>query len=199
MSNPIIECVNATGLTVYAAQINRLTGEWWNTSGTPAWEAFNAAHWADYAVALTEAAGSGYYWAARPAGVAGALVSDVFYSQAGGSPAIGDAPPFNLLHGEGENVAAIDADPAVAPQNLAAAVGTEIQGTVAAGTITNTAFPTNVTGYTNNLLVGRTLIFLTGTLAKAAVPILSYNGSTGVIGVGPLVGAPTVADTFLIV
>jgi hypothetical protein len=198
MANPIIEAVNATALNIYVAQVDRLTGEWYNTN-TPGWEVFNPANWAHYAVALAEAAGSGYYWAVRPAGVAGRLVTDVPYVRVGGSPAIGDAPPFNLLHGEGENVAAINADPAAAPQNLAAALQTELQGAVTAGTLTNSAFPTNITGLANNLIVGRTLIFLTGANAKSAVAILSYNGSTGVIGTSPLVGAPSVADTFIVV
>ena len=197
MTNPIIECLNASGQNIYALQKNRVTGQTWNTS-TLAWETFNPANWANYAIHLTEDSGSGYYLAARPAGVAGSLVTDVFYVRAGGSPATTDAPPFNLLHGEGENIAAINADPAVAPQNLQACLATAIQGAVAAGTITNSSFPTNVTGLANNLIVGRTLFFKTGTLAGAAVAILSYNGGTGVIGVSPLVGAPSVGDSFIV-
>ena len=197
MTNPIIEVVNASGSNIYVVLKNRITGQTWNNN-TPGWETFNPAHWSDYFVALTEDTGSGYYWAARPAGVAGSLVTDVFYVRAGASPATTDAPPFNLLHNEGENVAAINADPAVAPQNLQACLATAIQGAVAAGTITNSSFPTNVTGLANNLIVGRTLFFKTGSLAGAAVAILSYNGGTGVIGVSPLVGAPSVADTFII-
>jgi hypothetical protein len=197
MVNPIIEAVNATALNIYVAQVDRLTGQWYNMV-TPGWEIFNPANWANYAVPLTEAGLSGYYWAARPAGVAGHLVTDIPFIRAGGSPAIGDAPPFNLLHGEGENVAAINADPAAAPQNLAAALGTAIQGAVAAGTLTNSAFPTNITGLANNLIVGRTLTFLTGANANQSVQVLSYNGSTGVIGVSPLIGAPSVADLFIV-
>ena len=176
---------------------NRITGQTWNTA-TPGWENFNAANWANYSIALTEDSGSGYYLVARPAGVAGSLVTDVFYIRAGGSPATTDAPPFNLLHGEGDNVAAINADPAAAPQNLQALLDTAIQGTVAAGTITNSSFPTSVTGLANNLIVGRTLFFKSGTLAGAAVAILSYNGGTGVIGVSPLVGAPSPSDSFIV-
>ena len=198
MTNPIIEASNTTGLNVYALQVNRITGQVWNTA-TPGWETFNPAHWSSYAVALAELAGSGYYFAARPAGVAGSLVTDLCYIRAGASPAISDAPPFELLHGEGENVAAISADAAVAPQNLQAGLGTEIQGAVVAGTLTNSAFPTNVTGLANNLIVGRSLLFLTGANAKGAVAILSYNGGTGVIGVAPLTAAPSVADSFLVV
>ena len=197
MTNPIIEVVNASGSNIYVVLKNRITGQTWNTA-TPGWETFNPANWANYAIPLTEATGSGYYWAARPAGVAGSLVTDVFYVRAGASPSTTDAPPFNMLHGEGENVASINADPAAAPQNLQTLLSTAIQGAVAAGTITNSSFPTNVTGLANNLIVGRTLFFVTGTLRTAAAAILSYNGGTGVIGVSPLVGAPSVADTFII-
>jgi hypothetical protein len=197
MTNPMIECMNASGLNIYALQKNRITGQTWNIS-TPGWETFNPANWASYFVALAEDAGSGYYWAARPVGVTGSLVTDVFYIRAGSTPATTDAPPFNMLHGEGENVASINADPATAPQNLQAGLWTAIQGAVAAGTITNSSFPTNVTGFTNNLIVGRTLFFKTGSLAGAAVAILSYNGGTGVIGVSPLVGAPSVSDQFIV-
>ena len=197
MTNPAIECINASGLNIYAVLVNRMTGQFWNTA-TPGFEVFNASHWANYSVLLTEASGSGYYFSSRPAGVAGSLVTDVFYIRAGASPATTDAPPFNLLHNEGENVAAINADPAVAPQNLQACLATAIQGAVAAGTITNSSFPTNVTGLANNLIVGRTLFFKTGSLAGAAVAILSYNGGTGVVVVSPLVGAPSVSDQFII-
>lgn len=197
MTNPVIECVQATALNIYALLKNRITGQTWNANSN-AWDTFNPSNWTNYAIALTEDSGSGYYQAVRPVGVAGSLVSDVFYVRAGGSPATSDAPPFSLLHGEGENVAAIDADPAVAPQNLAAALGASIQGAVVAGTLTNTAFPTNITGLANNLIVGRTLTFLTGANAKQSVVVLSYNGSSGVIGVSPLVGAPSVADTFIV-
>jgi len=197
MANPVIECVNTTGLNIYVVLVNRLTGQFWNTA-TPGFEVFNASHWANYSVLLTEASGSGYYFSSRPAGVAGSLVTDVFYIRAGASPATTDAPPFNMLHGEGENVASINADPAAAPQNLQTLLSTAIQGAVAAGTITNSSFPTNVTGLANNLIVGRTLFFKTGTLAGAAVAILSYNGGTGVVVVSPLVGAPSVSDQFII-
>ncbi len=198
MTNPIIECINAVGLNIYAVIKNRITGYTWNTA-TNVWEAFNPANWLSYAIPLTADTGSGYYQAARPAGVVGSLVSDVFYIRAGASPATSDAPPFNLLHGEGENIAAVNADPAVAPQNMAAAFGSEVQGAVAAGTLTNSSFPTSVTGYANNLLVGRSLIFLTGANAKAACAVLAYNGSTGVFTVSPLPGAPAATDEFIVV
>ena len=81
---------------------------------------------------------------------------------------------------------------------LSAALGTAIQGAVAAGTLTNSAFPTNVSGFANYLIVGRTLTFLTGANAKQSVQVLSYNGSTGVIGTSPMIGAPSVADQFIV-
>jgi len=198
MANPILECINLSGKTIYAFLVNRLNGQVWNTNSS-AFEAFNASNWADYAVALAEFTGSGYYWAARPTGVATYLVSDVFFVQAGGSPASGDAPAFIVSHNEGENVAAINADPAAAPQNLAAALGSEVQGAVASGTISNTSFPTNLTGASDNLYVGRLCYFLTGSLAKSYGTIQAYDHSTAVLTVTALIAAPAVGDTFIIV
>lgn len=196
MTNPIIECVAQTGLNLYAVEKNRITGQTGNNTGL-AWEVFNAANWLQYAVVLAEDAGTGYYHAVRPTWLAGSLVTDVIYQRAGLNPAVGDVA-LTMLHNLGENVAAINADPATAAQNLQAALSTEIQGAVLAGTLTNSAFPTNLGALANNLVVGRTLAFTSGTLLHAACSVLAYNGSTGVVTVSPLVGAPAVNDTFVI-
>lgn len=195
MTNPIIEAIQASGITIYRLAKNRLTGQTGNQN-TQTWQAFNPSLWAQYVTPLAEDAGSGFYWASRPAWELGSLVSDVFYQQAGGSPAITDKPPFLLAHGEGENIAAINADPAVAPQAMQGALSTTLTGAVQAGTITNSVFPTNLGNLLNNLMVGRTLYFTSGALKGAAAAVLSYTGSTGVIGIAPMVAAPSVNDTF---
>lgn len=198
MTNPIIETIQATADNIYAVCKNRLTGQTWNTV-TPGWENFNAANWADYAIALTQDGSTGYFWTARPAGQVGSLVTDVFYVRAGADPATTDAPPYNLVHNLGENLAAIYGDAVNAPANLQAGTGlSQIAGAVAAGTITNTSFPTNLGDLTNNLIANRTLYFTSGALKGSAVAVLGYVGSTGVITVSPLVGAPSANDTFLI-
>jgi hypothetical protein len=76
-----------TGSTLYAVLINS-AGQIWNTSGTPAFEAYNGSNWTDYDIAMTEA-GAGLYFGDMPAVVAGNY-NYVVYEQAGGSPAITD-------------------------------------------------------------------------------------------------------------
>ena len=76
-----------SGLTLYAVILNAV-GQIWNTSGTPAFEAYNGANWTDYDIALTEA-GAGIYLASMPAVAAGAY-SYAVYEQAGANPATTD-------------------------------------------------------------------------------------------------------------
>lgn len=72
------------------AIVKTATGQYANGS-TP--EAFNAANWGSYAVALAEyATATGQYSANFPALPAGAYRVEV-YARAGGSPALGDGPP----------------------------------------------------------------------------------------------------------
>ena len=195
---PIIEAIFTVGQALYVIEHNRLTGQVWNNV-TPAWETYNAAHWAQYAIALTEQAGSGYYTALRPPTIAGALVSDVLYQQAGGSPAIGDAPPQALNKSAGENVAAISGDAAVAPTNLQAVTNSQTQGAVAAGVITTSSFPTTLSNATAGAFSGRVIYMLTGAAAGMAALISNYNPTAGVLTLsGGLAIAPSAADKFTI-
>lgn len=93
----IIQVVAATGQSVYVFLYNAL-GQIWNGS---AFEAYNVAHWATYAVTATEQAGSGSYIANIPSGLTpNANYSWIGYIKLGGSPASGDTPvsqgPFYL-------------------------------------------------------------------------------------------------------
>lgn len=199
MSNtlPIIERNYTSGVTVYAIRRNKLNGQVWNGG---AFEAYNAAHWTSYAITLAEQASSGYYFVAAPAGTAGFLVSDSFYQQAGGSPATSDAPPFALADSGGVNVAAIAGDASAAPTNLEAALKTETQGAVAAGTITAGSFPTNLTNANAGAYQGLTIRFITGAAAGMAGLIANYTVASGVITLsGSLAVAPSAADLFIIV
>lgn len=77
-----------TGATLYAV-IENEAGQLWN--GTT-FEAFNAANWATYKVALTEQAGTGRFRANFPAAILSPGVYNIQYRvQAGGSPVVGDA------------------------------------------------------------------------------------------------------------
>lgn len=194
----ILEAVYSVGATLYKVLFNRTTGQAWNNN-TLVWETYNSAHWPQYAIALTEKAGSGYYTASSPAGIAGALVTDVLYLQAGGSPAISDAPPQALNHSIGDNVAAISGDAAAAPTNLQSALKTETQGE-AAGTPSTSVIPTDLTNATSGAYAGLTVRFITGAAAGMAGLIADYTVTDGVLTLsGGLAVAPAAGDLFIIV
>jgi hypothetical protein len=194
----IIEAIYTSGVNLYAIITNRLNGQIWNNS-TLAFEVFNSANWASYAVALTEQSPTGKYIATRPAGTAGYVTSESIYVRAGASPATSDAPPISLLKGAGENSVAISGDASVAPTNLQAALSTEEQGTVLAGTITNTSFPTSLIASANNTYLGRSILFVTGAQAGNQAVIQAYTSSGAILVISPLPGAPAVGDAFIIV
>jgi hypothetical protein len=85
-----------SGATLYAtvtvlASSAYAAGQRWN-AGTGAFEAVVSGHWADYAVALAEDAGTGHFSGAVPAGInAPALLAVNAYRRAGGAPALSDA------------------------------------------------------------------------------------------------------------
>jgi hypothetical protein len=85
MSNEI-QFTDASGNTDYATITNSV-GQWWNGS---AFESFNGAHWGNYAVSAAEFGTSGTYAASAP-GMAAGVYGVVARTQAGGSPAEGDA------------------------------------------------------------------------------------------------------------
>lgn len=193
---PIIEAIFSTGQTLYAVITNRLNGQVWTGS---AFENYNSAHWSSYAIALTEQTPSGYYMVARPSGVSGYLTSERIYQQAGGSPADTDTA-INLVHSQGENVAAISGDPSASPSNLQAALSTETQGTIQAGSITAQSFTTNLVNTNAGAFQGLTIRFITGVCAGMAGLIANYTVSGGVIALsGSLAATPSAGDTFVIV
>jgi hypothetical protein len=193
----IIEAIYTTGSKIYVVMRNKINGQVWNNS-TLAFEVFNSADWASYAIPLTEQAPTGYFWANRPAGIAGTLVSDSFYLQAGTSPATTDTA-INLKNGSGENIAAVSGDPSVAPTNLQSALSTEVQGSVIAGTITNSYFPTSLTASANNTYIGRSILFTSGAQSGNQSLIQGFTASGAILTVSPLPGSPAVGDTFIIV
>lgn len=73
--------------TLYARIINP-AGLWWNGA---TFEAYNAANWATYAIAMTQDGASGLYFATMPALITTAGSYDYFvYQQGGASPAESD-------------------------------------------------------------------------------------------------------------
>lgn len=82
-----LQCLAPTGSTVYAQVINEANGQIWNTSGTPAFQAYQTANIGDYDIAVTElGTASGIYTGNKPA--FGAVLATIIYRiRAGGSPA----------------------------------------------------------------------------------------------------------------
>jgi hypothetical protein len=76
------------GNTLYV-RIYDSTGQLWNTSGTPAFEAWNGANVTDYDIALTDKS-SGQYLGDWPSAIADGDYSAYVFKQAGASPATTD-------------------------------------------------------------------------------------------------------------
>ncbi len=73
-----------------------------------------------------------------------------------------------------------------------------ITGSVQTGTLTVTQFSTNLSGYDNDRLIGRTLTFTSGPLDGETVDITGYANTNGVVSCTELTEAPTNGDTFVI-
>lgn len=69
--------------------VRNSTGQYWYTV-TPAFEAYNAAHWADYDVALAQDGSSQNYTGTFPSAITTGVYQLSAYAQSGGSPAVGD-------------------------------------------------------------------------------------------------------------
>jgi len=70
--------------------VRNSVGQFWNTAGTPAFEAYNAANWTDYDIALTQSGASQHYAGTFPSAIAAGVYSLTAYIQGGASPAITD-------------------------------------------------------------------------------------------------------------
>lgn len=187
-----------TGANIYAVIHGVVSGtrQVWN-SNSQAWEAYNSAHWAQYAVPLSEQTSSGYYATAFPTAIAGIIVSAVFYNNA--VPTLGDSPLSAPVPCQGVNMAGIAADP-VAAANQQQALNAIVIGQVAAGTLTASAFSTNVSNANDNAYQGRSILFITGALAGQGGVIIGYTSSTLLITMeAPFTGAPSAGDAFVIV
>jgi hypothetical protein len=194
-----IESIYQSGAKLYVILHNRITGQIWNNS-TLAWETYNSANWTEYAIALTEQTGSGFYTATRPTGVSGYLQSEAIYVQAGSSPALTDAPSIGIQHSQGENIASINSDPAVSPQNLQISLSTEETGTVSTGTISASSFPTSLVNSNVNAYQGKIIRMTSGVAVGMVGLVAQYNPTGGVITLsGSLAATPSAGDSFIIV
>lgn len=196
--NPI-ETTYSTGSTLYAV-VHHTDGRIWNDVAQ-AYQAYNGASWAQYAIPLTEQGSSGYYRADFPAAAAGDfLTTEVVYNQAGVAPDTVDAPATGIGQSQGVDVAAI-AKSVVAAARLALSLGGMITGTVTgAVAATTTAFPTTLNDAADNVYQGRLVLFYSGALIRQVGNIAAYDSVNGLVTVaGPFTEAPGVADAFIIV
>jgi len=191
-----IETIYPTGATLYAI-VHHPDGRVWSVLDED-WEAYNSAHWANYAVAMTEQTPSGYYRSGYPAGAAEALTTEVIYVRVGASPAIGDAPASGIGQSQGTNIAAVGQDAGLA-DNLRAGLLSEIQGHAVAGTLSVRQATTDLDDTIDNVYLGRLLVWTTGALLRQSASVLGYNGTTRVLTFGPVTSAPTAGDAFIII
>lgn len=93
MANELQFIYETKDKTLYFA-LRNLSGQMWNTSGTPNWEARTVANWTDYDIALSETPASSFLYVGTIPAISGNMAAgwmwaDI-YEQAGASPAIAD-------------------------------------------------------------------------------------------------------------
>ena len=74
-----------------------------------------------------------------------------------------------------------------------------ISGTAQTGTLTTSSATTNLSGYLDNELIGRTIVFTGGTAAGQAGRITDYAATGGTVSYTTVTTAPANNDTFVIV
>lgn len=196
-----IETVFQPAQTLYTVIHDPALNLVWNTTlnaGAGGWEAYNSANWLQYAIPLTEQAGSGYYSAAYPAGILNVLTTETIYQQGGGAPALGDGA-LGLGQSQGANLAAVDGD-AAQPAKLQASLSTMIIATVQAGANTATTVLTDLPDIVDNVYQGRVALFKTGALIRQAGTIIAYDAATQALTFSaPFTSAPSAGDLLVVV
>ena len=79
------------------------------------------------------------------------------------------------------------------------AAGDAILKGATSGTPTTSSSNTNLTGYADDELIGRTIIFISGTAEGQAGRINDYANTSGVVTYTTLTTAPAASDNFIIV
>lgn len=161
------------------------------------WQAYDQTKWEDYAISLTEQAGSFYYRATPPDASTDVIATDCIYVRAGATPALGDIP-IGSAQTSGVNVFSINGDVLPATK-MGKSAGTEVTGAAISGTLTTKAMSTDLTNALTNAYVGRSIVWTSGSLTGVAAGIVSYNGTTKVIGFTAVPTAPSPGDEFVIV
>lgn len=197
----LIEALYLPGRNLYV--VIHAGGQVWNKD-TVAFENYTQGNWTHYAVPLTEQTSSGYYSAAYPSGItAGTLSTECLYQQNGGTPVLPALPGgdsfLSAFQSQGTNAQTIAGD-GTAAINLADSADGIVPGAAIAGTLSTTQASTNLTNSVDNAYINRGLVWTSGTLKGQAGIISAYSHTNGLITVStPFTGAPSAADTFVIV
>lgn len=200
-----LEVFSATGNTLYVV-LRNVSNQVWNV-GAAAWQTYNVANWAQYAIPLTEDTSSGWYTAAVPAGISTTTVLRILvYGQLGGSPAAGDdnlGVSISTWTGStwstSVDVASISGSTTAAIR-LALSAATIVSGAAVTGTLTVAQMTTNLSAAVDKLYYGRVVYFTSGALAGQVAAISGYNGTTKTITFFQVItSAPANGDSFIIV
>lgn len=196
----LIESLYLSGRTLYVTI--HAGGQVWNKD-TAAFENYNQANWAHYAVALAEQTSSGYYSASYPSAIpAGTLSTECLYQQNGATATLPGVPGgdsfLSSFQSQGVNLQNIGGSGATA-LNFGASAGVIVRGAAVTGTLSTTQMSTNLTNPVNSAYIGRIVIFTSGTLIGQATNITAYNHTNGVLTFTAVTGAPANGDAFVIV
>ncbi len=195
----LIETLYLSGRNLYV--VIHAGGQVWNKD-TLAFENYNQANWAHYAVTLSEQTSSGYYFATYPTDIPeGTLSTECLYQQNGVSPVLPALPGgdsfLDVFQSQGTNMQNIGGDGSTM-LNLKAAADSEVRGAAVSGTLSTTQMTTNLSAV-DSAFVGRVIIFTSGANIRQATIITAFAQTNGLITFGAVTAAPSAADTFVIV
>jgi hypothetical protein len=105
---------------------------------------------------------------------------------------------FTVANQVDANAVAISGD-SVAADNWEEFASSIITGTAGATSLTTTTCSSDLTAYADDELIGRTIIFTSGTAAGQAGRVTDYANTSGVVTFTTLATAPLQNDTFVIV
>jgi len=200
MPNLPIEAQYTTGRTLHVVRHNP-DGRVWNAN-SGAWEAYNSSNWADYAIPMTEQAGSCYYRAAQTIPDLDVNTTDALYERISPTPTLpssaGGDIPLGTGQSQGANVVTI-AEEFEAAENLSLSALTMEQGSVQAGAITTQSFISDLGSGVVDAYRGRVILFTNGTLFRASAIIIAFDPDTKLLTFTTLPGVPAQDDTFIVV
>lgn len=214
---------HVTGASYIRGVVINDAGEYWNISGTPAFEEYDAGNIDDYGIAAAEDGSTGIYRFTFPSGIplgtytalgldaaAASLAETDFPAVAVGEVAwdgtdllglsgIGSRLPAALVSDRMSADSVAISGSTAAANKLKASAETIETGAATAITLSTTQMSTNLTEVTDDHYNGRIIIWTSGVLIRQATDITNYNGTTKTLTFTAVTEAPSDANTFIIV